>query len=301
MKIGKTAQSYALGAFASVLYSFWMIFSYKAVAAGNTGFIQVLLFFYFFGTFISVVVGLAVRRTLSVGKKTLKYSLLQAAAYAPASLMLFYELGNAPSFTLTASAASASIIVFALLVSRANGTRPKAGYFAATLVVFLGMLLQAVATYGLNFSSELVYLAVLVPMAVFYGLAGYVTFRAMRSGVEPFAFFTWTPPFQLAMVGLFLFLTGNLISIANPAPAMLLFSFLGIASALIGWVADLYAFRISKHAKAGVLNTINILTSLELVGIAAFSFAVLDLRNLSLIGGLALTLTGIVWLNLESR
>jgi len=281
----------------SASYAIWAILSLIIVNNNGIGSSVSLDSIYIPLLIIAWILVLVYRKKKGVfSLPMIKRSVMIGLIYTGGTLSLFYALSYAKAFPLTMAASSAGLIVFAFLVRKRNKSKASLKYFISTLVAFAGIAIITFGIYGSGFVFNPIYIASLLPPVLLYGLAGYYSFRAMEEKYDPVgiqAVGMTAQTLSVSAIILALGLAGEFDSLTQQAwiYATIIAIFLAV-----GYLAELKAFDIIKKAKAGAINTVNILSSLEFVGVATYSIIFLSLNWLDMVLGGALLLSGIALL-----
>ncbi len=297
MMRNKVLVAYFLAIVTSVSYAIWVIFSLVIVNNNHVSFLVSLETIYI--AFLLIAWALVIfmhRGSNSFPWKMIRMGLLEGTFYSLGSISLFYALTYAKAFPLTEAVSYSSIILFAIFVRNVNKSIPGFRYFFSTILAVLGIAIIVLGIYGSGYSLNAMYIASLIPIMFFYALAAYYTFLPMESGYDPISFQAVVVTVETAITGVLILLLGLSRELYGLGQQAWIYAAVIAVAIVIGYLSELNAFRIARAAKARVINTINILTNLELVGIALFSIFFLRLKWLAILLGASLLIVGIVFL-----
>lgn len=302
MEAYKRIAPYSLALVTSISYATWAILALIIVNSNGVSFAVSLDTVYISFLAISWAMVIILRKGRnSFPLNMLKMSVLEGVFYSCGSLFLFYALTYSKAFPLTEAFSYSSIILFAVFVRNANKSKAGFRYFLSTILTFLGIAAIAFGVYGSGFALSTLYIASLLPLVIFYALAAYYTFKPMNLGYDPITFQAVTMTVQVAITSAVIASFGLLGQFYNLSPQAWAYAAVIAMVLVIGYLSELSAFKIVRRAKAKVINMINILTNLELVGVALFSIFFLSLNWLEIFAGATLLITGVVFLQRSDR
>ena len=289
-------KSYLLAIFSSGGYALWAIFAYLAIVTFlAVSFIITQFAIVALSLVLTVMLMVVRREKFRPEKGVLKYGALQGLAWSAGTMVYFYEFHNAAAFPLTTAAASLSLILFAWFIRKTNNSREGFIYFTATIAAAVGIFLQAYAVYGAGFSLGTSYLLLLPLIAVFYAVGTLFEYRPMHENDSPMSVAVVMWVFYTIFIALATTVLGGWDTVGRITAAYVGYIVAAAVVVVLAFLAELYSFEIARKAEAAVIDTINIITTVDF-GTLAFSLIFLVNLKLPLFAGGALLIAALVLL-----
>ncbi len=296
----KITMAMALALGSSFAWASWSILSDILVSINNKPIFSYLLISYSVAVLLSLLLFLFIRKQKHQNRPILTRisPILAGIGFGVGNIILLTLIGNT-NYPFVVSMLFSSVVFMAVLIKITTKEKLKVFYFIGTALVFVGLILQALALYGNNISASIPIIIASVITMLFFTAGYYLVFYPLYKGEDPIVVNTKSFLTILLVVILGGLVLGGFSTMGQVTSTELLLSFGVAITLLLASYSGFLATRLVRKMGAKYLNLSEILTSLEIIGVALFSIFLLSIVVPEFIVGIFVLFLGIVTISLS--